>query len=186
MKRTSYQNGSVVRKPRKKGPDVWVYRYKDSEGIQKAEPIGSVQKYPTKADAMKRAAKKRDEINERINAITVAGLCDKYIKEAIPKHPKTADTYKGFIKRIKADWGKERVDLLAKDIMGVENWIDDLETLPTEDQIGSDKKPIKGRPSRPLSKKTKIHYKAFLHRLLEYAIKWDTSTCNATPLDLWR
>jgi integrase len=184
MKRTSYQNGSVVRKSRKKSPDIWVYRYKDSDGKQKAEPIGSIQKYPTKAAATKKAAKMREEINERANAITFAGLCDKYIAEALPSHPKTADTYRGFIKRLKMTWAKERVDLMAKDIMGIENWIDALETIPTEDRIGSDKKPIKGRPSRPVSKKTKIHYKAFLHRLLEYAIKWGHVNMQRNPIGL--
>lgn len=48
MKRTSYQNGSVVRKKRKLGLDVWVYRYIE-DGIKKAKRNGTLDKYPTKA-----------------------------------------------------------------------------------------------------------------------------------------
>ena len=34
-------------KKRKLGPDVWVHRYMDAEGIQKSERIGTVENYPT-------------------------------------------------------------------------------------------------------------------------------------------
>ena len=50
MKRTSYQQGTVTRKPRKLGPDVWVFRYMDG-GVQKSAILGTVDKFKTKAAA---------------------------------------------------------------------------------------------------------------------------------------
>ena len=50
MKRTSYQQGSVVCKPRKRGPNVWVFHYMD-DGIQKSIPIGTTVRFKTKASA---------------------------------------------------------------------------------------------------------------------------------------
>ena len=52
MKRASYQQGSVICKPRKRGPDVWVFRYMD-DGIQKSIPIpiDTTVKFKTKASA---------------------------------------------------------------------------------------------------------------------------------------
>jgi hypothetical protein len=52
MKRTSYQQGTVTRKPRKLGLDVWVFRYMDS-GVQKSDILGTVDMFKTKAAAHK-------------------------------------------------------------------------------------------------------------------------------------
>ena len=77
MKRTSYQQGSVICKSRKRGPDVWVFRYMD-DGIQKSIPIGTTVKFKTKASARKEADKLLMEINERTAGLTMAGLCDRF------------------------------------------------------------------------------------------------------------
>ncbi|HEV2709100.1 MAG TPA: site-specific integrase [Edaphobacter sp.] len=191
MKRASYQNGSVVRKERKLGPDTWVYRYKDADGVQKSERIGSVDKYPTKAAATKRAARMRDEINERVNCIKIAGLCDKYKRDELPARLSTSSGYRSYLRRFKDDWGDWRVDDLAKDVMVIENWINGLTTKATEnrqsyrtDRPSGKGKPIAGRPARPLSKKTKQHMKAFVHRLFEMAIKWGHLTMQRNPIQL--
>jgi integrase len=193
MKRVSYQNGSVVRKERKLGPDVWVYRYKDSDGIQKSERIGTLEKYPTKASATRRAAAMREEINDRVNCIKVSGLCDKYERDELPARISTSSAYRSYLKRIKREWGSWRVDVLAKDVMAVESWINDLMTLGTPDRIIPDRnvkgklvpgKTIKGKPPRPASKKTKQHMKAFIHRLFEMAMKWGHLTLQRNPIQL--
>ena len=36
MKRKSYQHGSVVCRPCKRGPDAWIFRYME-DGVQKAK-----------------------------------------------------------------------------------------------------------------------------------------------------
>jgi len=172
-RRASYQNGFLELKPRKRGPDVWVFRYRDSEGITKSEPIGTVDKYPTRAAALKVAKKKRDEINDRVACITIAGLCDRYLAEAMPKRGDTAASYRSYLKRIRNDWGKVRVDVMAKDIMGMEHWIDQLQTIP-----------MPNRPARPVAKKTRTHMKWLLHRLLELAIKWGHLSLQRNPVVL--
>jgi hypothetical protein len=57
MQRASYQQGSVVRKPRSIGPDVWVFRYMDGE-VQRSEILSTVDKFKTKAAARKEADKR--------------------------------------------------------------------------------------------------------------------------------
>ncbi len=184
MKRASFQNGSVVRKERKRGPDIWVFRYFDSEGKQKAQEIGTIEKYPTKAAALKSAKVKklREEINDRVACIKVAGLCDRYEDEALPARHSTSGPYLSYLKRVRDDWGHIRVDELAKDVMGIEKWIDGLQTIPTEDRKNARGKFIKGRPARLVSKKTKTHMKWFLHRLFEYAIKWGNISMQRNPV----
>ena len=169
MQRTSYQNGSVVRKTRKRGPDVWVFRYMDTDGIQKAERIGTVEKFRTKAAAQKEAAKSLEEINSRLAGITIAGLCDRFELEAMDDiRSKTADTYCGFLKRVRADLGTRRVDDLGRDILSAEAWVNGLTRLNR----------------KPMSKKSKLHYKAFLHRLYEAAMKWNLFPMQRNPMTL--
>jgi hypothetical protein len=55
MRRTRYQYGNVTRERRKRGPDVWVYRFYDYIGAHKKVLIGTVDEYPTKAAANKAA-----------------------------------------------------------------------------------------------------------------------------------
>src|SRR4030088_2193244 len=129
MKRTSYQQGTVTRKPRKLGPDIWVFRYMDS-GVQKSDILGTLDKFKTKAAAHKEADKQLAKINERIAEIRISGLCDRYAKEAMPARMLTSAPYRSYLYRIKRDCRHIRVDPMAKDVMGVETWIDGLHTIP--------------------------------------------------------
>jgi hypothetical protein len=70
----------------------------------------------------------------------------------MPARMSTSGPYRSYLKRIKDDWGHIRVDAMAKDIMGVETWIDGLHTIPTEDRESARGKIIKGRPARPVSR----------------------------------
>ena len=173
MKRASYQNGSVVRKARKLGPDVWVYRYMDAGGVRKAETIGTVAKFPTKAAATKRAAKMRDEINERATCITVSGLCDRYAKDGMPERESTSGPYRSYLRRFREAWGGQRLDVMAKDIMAIEQWLNDYETIATP-----------SKPARPASKKTKLLMKGFVNHLFELAMKWGYLTLQRNPIGL--
>lgn len=193
MKRTSYQQGTVTRKPRKLGPDVWVFRYMDG-GVQKSDILDTVNKFKTKAAAGKEADKQLAKINERIAGIRVSGLCDRLKLEwEKPKdiRPKTAKTYLGFMKRLRADWGEWRVDDMVKDILAIENWVNDYEVLAKPDRVIPDRIAkgklvpgtiIPGKPARPASKKTKLHIRAFVHFLLEHAMKWKLIPLQRNPL----
>lgn len=171
-KRVSYQNGSVVRKERSRGPDVWVFRYMDGE-THRSIRLGTVEKYTTRAAAEKRAVKLREEINERVACVRVSGLCDRFILEAMPERESTSTPYRSYLKRFREEWGHWRLDEMAKDVMAIEIWINDYKTLPT-----------KTKPARPASKKTKLHMKAFVHRLFECAIKWGALSMQRNPIGL--
>ena len=54
MKRTRYQFGTVARKPRKRGPDVWVYRWQ-AGGRRRSEIIGTLAELPTRTEALQKA-----------------------------------------------------------------------------------------------------------------------------------
>lgn len=165
MKRTSYQAGSVSLSPRKLGPDVWIFRYSE-DGRQKSEIIGTVEQYLTKAAAQKKALKRISEINDRKAGVLVSGLCDRFNRELSEVRSKTAKTYEGFVKRIREDLGHMRVDNLTPVLM--EQWVNDLSKL-------------KGGP---LSKKSKLHYKAILHLLLEFAMKQEIISWQRNPVTL--
>lgn len=204
MKRTSYQQGTVTRKPRAKGPDVWVFRYTDN-GVKKSDTLGTVDKFRTKGAARKEADRQLLEINERIAGINVSGLCDRLHKEwkkvvddakagkrnGGDIRPKTAKTYLGFLKRLQADWGAWRVDDMVKDILSIENWVNDYAVLAKPDRVIPDRmakgklipgRTIPGKPPRPASKKTKLHIKAFVHLFFEYAMKHQLVPLQRNPL----
>jgi integrase len=194
MQRASYQQGSVVRKPRSIGPEVWVFRYMDGE-IQRSEILGTVDKFKTKAAARKEADKKLEEINERLAGVTLAGLCDRFKlqgeKQNLGLRPDTFTTYKSFLRRVRAELGQWRVDELIKDIEALENWVNGYEVLAKPERAIPDHmakgklvpgKTIPCKPARPASKKTKLHVKAFLHLLFECAMKWKIVPLQRNPL----
>lgn len=172
MKRQSFQHGSVVRRERKRGPDTWVFQYRE-DSKHKSTIVGTVEKYTTKASAEKAANKIRKDINGRREFVYVRDLLNRYEKEDASVREVTFDTYRSIIKRVREKWGSTRLDAMAKDLMGVEQWINSLQTYPT-----------KNTASRPLSKKSKIHFKAFLHRLFERAIFWNMLDLQRNPISL--
>jgi hypothetical protein len=174
MQRVSYQQGTVTRKPRAKGPEVWVFHYMGGE-VQRSEILGTVDKFKTKAAARKEADKKLLEIDERLAGIKVSGLCDRFKRECekvdVELRPHSIATYKSFLRRVRAEWGEWRVEDLAGDILALENWVNGFHTLGTPDRVIPDRiakgklipgKTIPGQLPRPASKKTKLHVKAFL------------------------
>ena len=79
--RNSYQEGSIVRTARAKGPDQWVYRWRETQPdgtvLRRSKIIGDLMHYPTKADAKRLVENFRSELNaatpvERIGSMTVA------------------------------------------------------------------------------------------------------------------
>jgi len=172
VKRASYQHGSVELKKLKKGPDVWVFRYMDG-GRRKSKRLGTALQVRSESAAKKAALKFLDEINNRINCITVDGLIDKYVKEGIPSRHSTSAPYRSNLKRIRAEFGDERVDDIAKDLIRIEQWINDLRTFAT-----------KNTSARDASKKTKMNIKNLLHRLFECAIKWGSLPMQRNPIGL--
>lgn len=87
QRRVRYQNGTLERKARKKGPDVWTYRWVDrASGTRPRVTLGTVKELPT-LQAVRRAADGyRLSANRETNhvaAVTMAGLLDRYERECV-------------------------------------------------------------------------------------------------------
>ena len=172
--RNTYQNGCLQREMRKKGPDVWVFRYRE-DGNLKYRVLGTVLHYKTKAAARLALGDVKANINQRLDVATFGDLCDRYLREGMPERHATASAMRSMVKyRIKPDWKDVLVSEMAADPMSVEQWIKNLHTTPKK----------KGEKPRPLAPKTKGHTKAVFHRLFECAMRWRYLTIQRNPMSL--
>jgi hypothetical protein len=71
MKRPQYQLGTLYQEPRKNGPDVWVYRWRETdehgERVLRKEIVGTVRELRTKTDAQAAA----EALRLRVNRVAV-------------------------------------------------------------------------------------------------------------------
>jgi integrase len=172
--RNTYQNGCIQREARKKGPDVWVFRYRE-DGDLKYRVLGTVVQFKTKAAAQRSLGDFKANLNHRLDAATFGDLCDRYLREGLPERHATASALRSMVKyRIRPDWQGALVSEIAADPMAVEQWIKNLHTTPRN----KDEKP------RPLAPKTKAHTKAVFHRLFECAMRWRYLTIQRNPMSL--
>jgi len=162
-----YQYGNLTLRKRKKGPDVWQFRWMEN-GKPKSVLIGTVDKYPTQADAERAAEHLRITINaenpqQNSHSVTVGALIDRFMEEYAPKRCRllTQKVYRSlFENHIRPRWGKENVTHVKT--IGVENW---LEAYPHSRQIRS-------------------HIRNLMHTLFQAAIRWEMIERN--PIDLVR
>jgi excisionase family DNA binding protein len=152
MKRTRYQFGSVELKPRKKGPAIWVFRWKEN-GRRRSTLIGTVSELQTRAEALKKAEALRMQANPDHRprlAVTFGGVIDRYIREELPvlRHS-TQGPYLTIIERhIRPRWGE--VPLEPFNGLAVQEWFRNMQAAP----------------------KYKGHIRAAMHRLYEKAMLW--------------
>lgn len=130
------QNGSLIRTPRRQGPEVWEYRWRepgpDGRRIHRRRVIGTVEQFSEVSAAFKATAGLRREINPRDlrlrpRLITVAQLVEHYRqRELTPdnewKTHSTRVTYKGYLNKwIVPRWGKQT--LAGVRTIEVEAWL---------------------------------------------------------------
>jgi len=90
FKRTRYQFGSIERKSRKKGSDVWVLRYResvDSSRMLRSLRIGTLDELPNEASAWKAAEAFRLAVNPDSlsgRQVSFGCLIDRYLAEELP------------------------------------------------------------------------------------------------------
>ena len=175
-RRASYQQGTIARVKRKKGPDVWVFRYLryslDGKRSYAAERIATAAECPTMAEAAKLAAKLRERVNERRICATFAGLCQTYRDDGMTIRQNTSQSYVSILNRFEDKWGKQKLDWMASRPQEIENWLRALSSVPR-----------KGRETKLLSAKTLSNYKALLHRMFECAMKWGYLPMDRNPID---
>jgi integrase len=182
--RTRFQQGSLQREQRKKGPEVWIFRWYEStpDGRRKRQycVIGTVEQYPTESAAQAAAAALRLEINveaPRIGwkPVAVGDLITHYEEQELnlesndpEEHEKAFSTKRGY--RIYLEnWIRPRWGLLGiKDVrtVAVEGWLKAL-TL---------------RNGRKMARGTKAKIRNVMHALFNHAIRYEWLSQNANPI----
>lgn len=162
-----YQYGNLTLRKRKMGPDVWQFRRTEGGRI-KSMLIGTVEKFPNRADAERAVEHLRMKINSdnpqrQFHSVTVGALINRFMEEYAPKRCRlnTLNNYRGlFNNHISPRWGSEFVQNVKT--MAVESWLDDY----------------------PRSRQVKAHIRNLMHTLFNAAIRWEMVERN--PIDLVR
>ena len=166
--RRCYQYGSLSRKTRKRSGDIWEFRYyetgKDGRRVRRAVTIGTVARFPTRADALRAVQGLRLRINADRNIlepVTVSGLLDRYIAEELPERYSTRISYLAVLNRwVRPKWGDHRIEDLKA--VAVEQWLRSLQLAP----------------------KSKAHIRSLMHLIYENARRWELIERN--PIELVR
>ena len=169
-RRNRYQFGSLELRKRTKGPDVWLFRYRDREIPSATRPsitLGTVEGYPTQADARRAAEGLRLQINNGLplrEAVTFQGLIDRYVSEEIERgdlaHTTKEPDLNRINKHISPRWGTS----LLREVKAypVQEW-------------------LRKFPGAP---KTKSHIRGLMYRLFEKAMLWELIPLERNPIGL--
>jgi integrase len=160
-----YQYGNLTLRKRKKGPDVWQFRWMEN-GKPKSVLVGTIEKYPSKSDAERAVEHLRVKVNaqspqQQFHAISVGALIDRFMEEYAPKRCRrhTQRNYRGlFENHIRPRWGGEFVEKVRT--IAVEEWLEDY----------------------PHSRQVKSHVRNLMHTLFQAAIRWEMVERNPTEL----
>ena len=181
--RERFQNGSLRRVPRKTGPDVWEFRFRDhtKPGLPMRQMTLSTLKYPTETAARRVLQEELLRINGSEAYIaqrspTFGTVLDKFISDERLKEIKayrpgdivdeglkysTTTGYLSVIKQhLRPKWGE--VQLTDIRPLAVQEWLKQLD----------------------LSRKTKQNVKAVFHRMMELAMLWGLMPAQRNPLSL--
>jgi integrase len=139
--RNCYQEGSLERVHRAKGPDVWIYRWRevqaDETRVQRKKVIGDVQRLKTLAQAKREVANFRCQINtgeEKIGQITLGEAWGHFQEHELrdpgrDRSPTTINSYLDYFKsQILPEWKDVALDEVKA--VAVERWLRSLELAP--------------------------------------------------------
>jgi len=165
MRARRYQYGDLRIRKRKKGPDVWQFRYLDN-GKRKSILVGTVTKYPTKSDAERAVEHRRIRLNAQspqapFHSVTVGALIDRFLEEYAPKHCRlnTLNCYRWtFEKHVRPRWCSEFVHNVKT--MAVQDWLDAYQA----------------------SRQVKGHIRGYMHTLFNQAVRWEIVERNPITL----
>jgi integrase len=169
-----YQQGTIERATRAKGPDVWIFRWREVRGdqrIQRKRVVGTVTKYKTKSAALKAVENLRTQINsgqDRVGQMTVSELWGHFQEHELwseerDRSPTTIDVYLHNMKSIIIPhWGEK----FLPDIIGaeVEEWLSGLMD--------------KSKPPKPYMPATKSKLRNQMSALFSHALRWRKMTGN--------
>lgn len=132
-----YQEGSLERVGRAKGPDVWVYRWRDENRVQRKKVLGTLQRLPTKADAKREVENFRAQINAglgKIGRMTVGEAWGHFQQhelydKTVERSPTTIRSYLDyFANHILPVWKDTALDDVKS--VAVERWLRSLDLAP--------------------------------------------------------
>ncbi|TAM79570.1 MAG: site-specific integrase [Acidobacteria bacterium] len=160
-----YQYGNLTLRKRKKGPDVWQFRWTEN-GKLKSVLIGTVEKLRRYADAERAVEHLRIKINaqnpqRQFHAVTVGALIERFMAEYAAKHCRkhTQKGYRGlFENHIKPRWGTEFVQNV--EALAVGDWLE----------------------AYPHSRQVKSHVRTLFHILYQAALRWKMVEQNPIAL----
>jgi integrase len=166
--RQRYQHGCLTKKERTRGEDVWEFRYYETtaEGQRRRRSVivGSVGRYPTRADALREVEPLRLRLNveSRLGGpVTINALVARYIEQELPERHSTRRSYLAVLNRwIRPRWGEYVLDDLKT--VAVEQWLRTLQLAP----------------------KSKTHIRSLMHLLYQNARRWELVDRN--PIELVR
>jgi len=160
-----YQQGTVERVKRAKGPDVWIFRWRevqDDRRVQRKKVIGTVKKYKNKSAALKAVENFRAEINgrqDRIREKTVSELWGHFEahelrNDTVERSPVTIETYlDNFKLYLVPRWGPV--------------YLNDVHAPEVEDWLKS----LKSKAGKPLAPATKSKIRNQFSCLFSHAIR---------------
>lgn len=169
-KRQRYQFGSVERKARKKGPDVWVLRYReyllDGTSCHKSLIVGTVEQHATESQARGAAQALLLGINvDNPNAgvVTFGAVIERYLAEELPDRHSTARSYQSWLRNhIKPKWGEYVLTQIKP--LAVEQWLKGLDLAP----------------------KSKGHLKNQMRIVFNCAMRWELLPYQVNPMGFVR
>jgi integrase len=190
--RSSFQEGSVQRAKRAKGPDVWVFRWRekhaDGSRVHRKQIIGDVNRFKTKSEAKKAVENLRAEINaseQRVATMTVEEAWGHFqvhelYDPEIGRSQTTIENYMTlFAAHIIPRWGSTPLDEV--EAVPVEQWLRSLKTIPVQRKEKSDT--VSAEP-RPLAPASKAKIKSRMYSLFEHAKRH--KLCTANPIETVR
>lgn len=139
-----YQEGTIEQKPRKKGPDIWTYRWKDhASGKRRRVTLGTVKELRT-LQAVKQAADgyrlSANKESDAVRDVAMAAVLDRYEREYVTPFAElplgaedngaitclTAKSYRSYIKCwIRPRWEKYLITDFTKPQIrsAIETWL---------------------------------------------------------------
>lgn len=172
--RTRYQHGNLQLDKRKNGADVWVYRWREygpaGKVNRRGEMIGTIDQYPTKAEALKRCELLQltaNSDNPTSRDIMFGTLLDRYIAEELPERHSTNLAYRSYIETyIRPKWAVWPLRKLTRQGVpfAIEQWLKSLELAP----------------------KTKGNIRNVMAVIFNCAMRWGLIDLGANPLALVR
>jgi hypothetical protein len=172
LKRARYQTGSLTIQSRKHGPEVWIFRWRetlpDGRRAQRKKLVGTVEDFPTESAAERGVSDLRRLINQEDpvrHVLTVEALVSHYRHKELPPdtHEDKAYATKECYWSILSNWILPRwksYRLEAVRTIAVEEWLRQI----------------------PRSKGTRAKIRGVLHALFNHAMRYEWLERNPITL----